>query len=396
MTQRKMSLAIMAASLEGMVADRHRCCIGTGYRCRHRRSGQNGPNLILLSILFIPITFGTAFSQDGPDDSTVLNQLVLNVYIDDRGWALINGYVDDPGSLAFLNSSEHTYEDDSGQLYAITSAITSKSRDNWTVSFESEASYDEYHIMLYLPANAKLSRVDCSLGLDYLIGAANESVIAEVQGHDIIDPAVNIEYLLPLAEVPIAEADIVTGANAGYPYATIALFILLAAGSGLLIFLLRSRSASVKPAGRIEHHEHTLVPMTSGPNQSDLPAPIAQHVEANSPAIPLNEDIDGSSRISETSESSVLYEKRRGAIELTSEISAVMDTLTDKEQSIVKALLQRGGMMTQTEIRYEVDISKSSLSGILTSLEKRKIVTKNESGRTNVIELSERFLNLQE
>ena len=162
-------------------------------------------DLILLSILLISMTIGTAFSQDGPDDSEVLNQLILNVYIDDGGRALINGYVDDPESLAFLNSSEYTYEDDSRQLYAITSALTSKSRDNWTVSFESEGSYDEYQIMLYLPANAKLRRVDCSSGLDYLVSTANESVIAEVRGSDITDPAVNIEYLLPLAEVPRAE-----------------------------------------------------------------------------------------------------------------------------------------------------------------------------------------------
>ena len=52
--------------------------------------------------------------------------------------------------------------------------------------------------------------------------------------------------------------------------------------------------------------------------------------------------------------------------------------------------------MTQTEMRYELDISKSSLSGILTSMEKRKIITKQEKGRTNVIELSEQFLNAQE
>ena len=238
-------------------------------------------DLILLSILFIPITIGTAFSQDSPDDSEILNQLVLNVYIDDGGRALINGYVDDPGSLAFLNSSEYTYEDDSRQLYAITSALTSKSRDNWTVSFESEGSYDEYQVMLYLPANAKLKRVDCSLGLDYLVYAANESVIVEVQGYDLKDPAVNIEYILPLAEVPRAETDIVTGADVGYSYTTIALFILLAAGSGILIFLLRSRSVSVKPAGRLETHEHTVDPMASGPKQSDLPAQIKQHIDAD-------------------------------------------------------------------------------------------------------------------
>jgi uncharacterized membrane protein len=152
----------------------------------------------------------------------------------------------------------------------------------------------------------------------------------------------------------------------------------------------------VKPTGRLEPHEHTLAPLASGPNQSNLPASIKQHIDANHPAIPLNENTEGSSRISETSMASGLYEKREAGIELTCEISAVMDTLTDKEQSVLRALLLRGGTMTQTEIRYETDISKSSLSGILTSMEKRKIITKRESGRTNVIELSERFLNTKE
>ena len=68
----------------------------------------------------------------------------------------------------------------------------------------------------------------------------------------------------------------------------------------------------------------------------DLPAPIEQHIDSDPPAIPLNEDTEGSSRISETSEASGLDKKRRGGIEMTSEISMVMDTLTDKEQSILK------------------------------------------------------------
>lgn len=353
-------------------------------------------DLILLSILFVSITIGMALGQDGPDDSELLNQLILNVYIDDGGRALINGYVDDPASLPFLNSSEYTYEDDSRQLYAITSALTSKSRDNWTVSFESVGRYEEYQIMLYLPANAKLRQIDCSLGLDYLVSTANESVMAEVRGSDITDPDINIEYLLSLSEVPRAEQDIVTGANAGYPYKTIALFILLATGVGLSVFLLRSRSASVTPAGRIAHHEHSVVAMASCKNPMDFPATIGPHINANPPIISPNEGKDGSPRISETPETSAIDEKRGASIKLTREISAVMGTLTDKEQSVLRALLQRGGTMTQTEIRYEVDISKSSLSGILTSMEKRKIITKKEKGRTNVIELSERFLNLQE
>ncbi len=352
--------------------------------------------LILVSILFISITLGAALSQVGLDDSQELNQLVLNVYVDDGGKCLINGYVEDPGSLAFLNSSEYTYEDDSKQLFAITNVLTSKSGDNWKLSFKSEGSYDEYRIMFYLPVNAKLSGVNSSLGLDYLVYASNRSVIAEVQGHDITNPAVNIDYILLLDEVPAAEADIVTGAVAGNSYATIAMILLLIAGSGLLIFLLRSWSVSVKPEESIEPREYTVAATSPGPRQLDLTAPIDQHIDSNPQAMPLNEDIEGSSRIWETSETSGQDKKGGGGIELTREITMVMDTLTDKEQSILKGLLQRGGTMTQTEIRYEMNISKSSLSGILTSMEKRKLITKKEKGRTNVIELSERFLNPKE
>ncbi len=351
--------------------------------------------LILVSILFISITFGAAISQDGQDDSQELNQLVLNVYVDDRGKSLINGFVENPGSLAFLNSSEYTYEDDSRQLYAITNILTSKSGDNWKVRFISEGKHDEYRVMFYLPANAKLSGVNCSLGLDYLVYASNRSVILEVQGQDITNPAVNIDYVLLLAEVPKAEADIVTGSVIGNSYATIALFLLLVACSGLMIFLQRSWFESVKPEKCIEPYRYAVAPISPGPGELDSPIPIEQHIDSNPPA-PLNEDVKGSSRMSENSEESGPDKKRRGGIELTREISTVMDTLTDKEQSILKGLLQRGGTMTQTEIRYELDISKSSLSGILTSMEKRKLITKKEKGRTNVIELSERFLNPKE
>jgi hypothetical protein len=347
--------------------------------------------LLLLSISLPPIHACTAFSQGDADDSAILNQLVLNVYVDEGGRALINGYIDDPGSLAFLNSSEYTYEDDSRQLYTITSALTSKSRDNWTASFKSEGDYNEYHVIFYLPANAKLSRVDCSPGLGYLVSVANESIIAEVQGIDVTDPAINIEYLLPIAEASKAEAGIVASTDIGPPYRSIALVVLLAIGSGILIFFLKSRSIFEKLAGRMDRpHERTI-------DLGKLNAYArSENTAADSMAVVLNQDIEGSPKISEPINISAPDENREAGIKQTSAIFAVMDTLTDKEQAIVKALLRRGGTMTQTELRYETDISKSSLSGILTAMEKRKIITKQEEGRTNVIELSDRLLNLQE
>jgi DNA-binding MarR family transcriptional regulator len=347
--------------------------------------------LLLLSISLIPIHVCTAFSQDDADDSAILNQLFLNVYVDEGGRALINGYIDDPGSLAFLNSSEYTFEDDGRQLYAITSALTSKSRDNWTASFESEGDYNEYHVIFYLPANAKLSRVDCSQGLGYLVSVANESIIAEVQGNDVKDPAINIEYLIPIDEASKAEAGIVTSTDVGPPYKTIALVVLLAIGSGILIFFLKSRFIFEKLAGRIDRpHERTM-------DSGKLKAPaISENSAADSMAVVLNQEIESSQKKSEAIKMSDPDENREAGIKQTNAILAIMDTLTDKEKAIVKALLARGGTMTQTELRYETDISKSSLSGILTSMEKRKLVIKEEKGRTNVIELSNRFLNTQE
>lgn len=357
-------------------------------------------DLILLPIIIISITLGAAFGQDGPNDSEVLNQLILNIYIDDAGRALINGYADDPGSLAFLGSSEYTYENDTKQLYAITSSLTSKSRDNWTASFESDGRYDEYQVMLYLPANAKLRKVDCSSGLDYLVSTDNESVIAEVQGFYITDPAINIQYLLTLVEVPRAESNIVTATGTEYPYKIIALLFLLLAGLGIRIFLQRSELRSSNPAGHFDHHDHIQDRLQSSPKKLNSSGKIEQHIDSSHPSKPLYEDAKGNSednsKIPEKPKHLEVDEKHKVEPKMTSEISAVMNTLTDKEQSIVKALLRRGGTMTQTEIRYEIDISKSSLSGILTAMEKRKIITKKENGRTNVIELSEQLLNLQE
>lgn len=353
--------------------------------------------LLLLSISLTAILAGSALGQNDEDDSAVLNQLVLNVYIDEGGRALINGYIDDPGSLAFLNSSEYTHEEDSRQLYAITSALTSKIKDDWILAFESDGSYSECQIMFYLPANAKLKGIDCSTGLENLIYVADDrdSVIAEVQGHDITNPVIDIEYILQLSKAPGAESGIttgnatLTGDDVRYPYKAIALVMLLAMGSGILIFFLRSRSISKMPAGYMDIlHE----PKASGAARSDSYAP-AGNANADPLEVVLNKDAKGSLKISELISESETDENQKADIKHTRAILAVMDTLTDKEQAIVKALLRRGGTMTQTEIRYETDISKSSLSGILTAMEKRKLITKQEKGRTNVIELSERFLN---
>ena len=85
-----------------------------------------------------------------------------------------------------------------------------------------------------------------------------------------------------------------------------------------------------------------------------------------------------------------------GKIATTSDMARVMETLTDRERTIVNALLKHNGEMTQADLRYETGIPKSSLTGIVRSLERRKIINKKEWGRTNVIELSKWFLSENE
>jgi uncharacterized membrane protein len=98
----------------------------------------------------------------------------------------------------------------------------------------------------------------------------------------------------------------------------------------------------------------------------------------------------------ESEEMPSLEEGPKKEIAVSSEMMAVMDALTPRERSIVEALIKRGGRMTQAEIRYETNLPRSTLTTILVSLERRNLITKKEWGRTNVIELSERFLSGQE
>lgn len=369
-------------------------------------------SLILIYILLISINPGAEVGNDAIDDLAALNHLILNVYVDDAGKCLVNGYIEDPGSLAFLNSSEYTYEEDNRQLYAITNALTSKSKDSWKASLESAGRSDECRIIFYLPEGAKLNGVNSSAGLTYQVYAANRSVVVEVQGHDIMKPVVDIEYTLQLEDKSLAGTDMESGSAGGSSYLTAAMLILLFSVFCLLIFLRWPGYRSTKQKKSSRPIAPVLDSKAPGPEQLDLSSLLVQQSmadpnQAASALIDSDDDGDGgdgdgdasgkgSDRMQECSVAYLQDERQEEETELDRVIYAVMDTLTDKEQAIIKGLLQNGGSMTQRDISYEMDISKSSLSGILTSMEKRKLITKSGKGRTNVIELSERFLNNKE
>lgn len=304
--------------------------------------------LLVAIIITMAITTPTAGYNDdyGPYvylNDTYFKELNLNIYVDEKGKALVMGYVErediDSNTLPFLELSEYVYDNDTNQLYAFTNALTCKYGDRWSINFTTDAyaCYTEYHTIFYLPCGVMLGEISCSQGLAHSTAISNDSFIVDVQGCNVESPVTIIEYQQPLEETGGEGIDSGSGFSFGY----LSLAIALAALTLALIIAI----ARMKKGGESTRHE------------------------------------GGTTAV------------KREVIETTADMLRVMETLTDRERAIVNALLKHNGEMTQADLRYETEIPKSSLTGIIRSLERRKIIIKKERGRMNVIELSDWFLS---
>jgi uncharacterized membrane protein len=402
--------------------------------------------------------------------------LTLNVYLDGSGKALITGYAESISGLDFLNGSQFQLENDSHQLYALTAGLTAKEGDLWTLRFDSRGDFNDYRVTFYLPSETSLGEINTSLGLDYLLSASNESLVADVQGWELSDPRISIKYRQPLASNGNSQ---LPPPPLGYPGQGTALIVLIVAaglmmaGFGIAVFMQRKKrglhenalQAAIKPSGEADWDDKagfaSAEKKASGqsegaPNRSEpAPSPSSAQVpslqQSSDPAdatsgdiaIPGEEEAAKSGSIEsaphdplsptpaqasdsekppQSQEDSLLSplssaqesEKDDDAVAQTSsqeespsgrpekkivvssEMEAVMKTLTARENAVINTLITHGGRMTQAEIRYETGTPKSSLTGILISLERRKLVIKKEWGRTNIIELSDWFLSKKE
>ena len=122
-------------------------------------------------------------------------QLFLNVYVDDTSAnkALVVGNVDDVSGLSFLNASDQIHQDN-GQLYAVCDSLLRKEGSGWRLNFPANGHFDEYHAVFYIPGGFKFQEINCTQGLEFLSTIYNGSLVLDVQGYDLTDPAVSLSY----------------------------------------------------------------------------------------------------------------------------------------------------------------------------------------------------------
>ena len=296
--------------------------------------------------------------------------LVLDIYADDAGKALLTGYAKGLEGLAFLNGSEYQYDEDALQLYAVTNALTTKNGDDWEIRLPATGGYAEYHVTFYLSENVQITEISGTEGLDYLVSSFSDSFVVEFHGYDVSDPSASIRYRQPLKNEMVGAA-----AQVGLqPQVKTAAPLILLAVLLLLLLALAVIFAAFKSRGLDGRTSEGADPEGSQPHRD---TPEGDDLQAEGEIISVD---GGSPPPSDGDEAPI-----------SGEMTAVMETLTGRERSVLEALINHQGKMTQAEIRYETGIPKSSLTGIIISLERRNIVTKREWGRTNVIELSERL-----
>jgi hypothetical protein len=127
--------------------------------------------------------------------SCLAGQLFLNIYVDDTSAnkALVVGNVDDPSGLPFLNTSDQIHQDN-GQLYAVCDSLLKKDGPGWRLEFPARGYYDEYHAVFYIPGGFEFKEINCTQGMEFFSTTYNGSLVLDVQGYELFDPAVTLSY----------------------------------------------------------------------------------------------------------------------------------------------------------------------------------------------------------
>jgi hypothetical protein len=370
--------------------------------------------MLLFSIAFATEVLAVLGEEVSSEDAS---RLILNIYLDGTGKALVTGYAENPESLPFLNSSQYSYENDTRQLYALTNALTRKDGDIWTLSFKSSGYYEDYRVTFYLPSDFTVKNVSSSQGLEHLFSASNDSLALDFQGYDVLDPAASIEYQQPLdvSAPPLPLPSYLL---------PLSLMLILAVGAAAAFWwhhkarsspgpapstwdierAVRAKESKMPPevalsSKSVAHSEENdassgevalVQPVSAPPEITEVLSDTAAEMEILSSSEKSQTPEDGQSFKADSFEdgdAEAVEEEDVGVdaevedaaikaeippinspaekIEISSEMAAVMETLTPRERAVLQALIDRGGRSTQADLRYETRPPKSSLTGII-------------------------------
>ena len=174
-----------------------------------RLLSRSSPSVVMVYVLLgaIALFALTATPAQGDDSvgsknevqgDAVTGSIVLDVYLDAEGRALIVGYLETERleDLVFLEGFERFYDEDTGELYALVGGLTLVRGDETRLAFEAVREWDECHLAFYLPKDAEVLAVSCSEGLDYSVAEAEDSLAVEVLGYEVAGAEVAIDYNL--------------------------------------------------------------------------------------------------------------------------------------------------------------------------------------------------------
>ncbi len=299
-------------------------------------------NIRVLVFLLIMLTATNVHGQE----TITEEQLLLNGYIDNSGQVLLTGYVT-PNALSympFLNSTQYSFDNSTSQLYVVTDMLTSKSADNWSLNFSLDGYYTDYSVTFTFPHGSEITKPDIPSELNYQFEVKDDAPTLSIQGYRVVSPWIKVDYRLSQN----GQSSGLTGSQVSF---------LLIGGIAVVAFGYYIRKKNKERTTPDNKKQVNL-------DEKTKPEPVP---ETQTEEIPV-----------------------------TGEMQKVIDTLSDKEKAIVGLLLKNGGSATQSDIRYETGIPKSSLTGILNALKRKNIIKKHEYGRTNLIEFSEWFLSEKE
>lgn len=398
----------------------------------------------LLLLLMVAASIIPALGENGALDNSMRKGQILDIYLNKEGKAFVAGYVHDIKGLQFINSSHYHYQNNTSRFDGITDALTHKEGDLWTMKLASSSYSDYIHFTLHLPGDVELRNITVSSGLQYFISTSNGTLVADVQGSNVQDSEVIIKYMQmppappnftgaqmtqspqvpiqfqqpPIQPVPAASQPAQNpGAPIQYPpplpfqqaannsslnnISILGFVLILVLGIGFAAIAKNKRFFQKTPISDETRDSSNIEAQTSSPKPSNLEQIVEAKPDSalSSQSLPEEDTLTVFSEIEPSLDPDILVQ-RKGAepakIEVSSEMKAILDTLTNNECIIMQTLIESGGKLTQAELRHRTEMAKSSLSGILLSLKNRKLINKIEYGHTNVVELSERFLSKNE